>query len=57
MTWMNVYIENYIGGKWNIIIGTLLSYLRVLYDEFEEFLATGKVSKFHSWFKKLGVNV
>ena len=57
MTWINVYIENYIGGKWNIIIGPLLSHLRVLDDEFEEFLAAGKLSKVLSWFKNLGMHV
>ena len=40
-----------------MIIGPLLSHLRVLYDEFEEFLAAGKLSKVLSWFKNLGMHV
>ena len=50
MNRMNLHIENYIGGKLNIIIVPLLSHLRALDDDFEEFLATGKLSKFRSWF-------
>ena len=57
MTWMNEYIENYIGGKWKIIIGPLLSHLRVLDDDFVEFLAAGKLSNVRSWFKNIVIHV
>ena len=57
MNWMNVYIENYIGGKLNIIIGPLFSHIRVLDDGFEEILATGKLSKVSSLFDNLGMHV
>ena len=57
MTLINVYIENYIGGKQKIIIGPLLSHLRVLDDDFEEFLAAGKLSKLCSWFKNMEIRV
>ena len=36
---MNVYIENYIDRKWKIVIGPLLSHIRVVNDEFDGFLS------------------
>ena len=38
-------------------IGSLASHLGILDDEFEEILAAGKLSKFWSWYKKLGLHV
>ena len=40
-----------------MIIGPLLSHLRVLDDDFEEFLATGKISKVCSWFNNMAIHV
>ena len=54
---MNVYIENNVGVKLNIITGPLLSHIRVLDDNFEEFLAAGKISKVRSWFKNMAIHV
>ena len=36
-------------------IGSLASYLGILDDEFEELIASGKLSKVWYWYKKLGL--
>ena len=38
-------------------IGSLASHLGILDDDFEELLDSGKLSKFRSWYKKLGLRV
>ena len=38
-------------------IGSLESHLGLLDDEFEGFLAAGKISKLWSWYNKLGLHV
>ena len=40
-----------------MIIGPILSHLRVLDDDFEEFLAAGKLSKVRSCFKNMEMHV
>ena len=52
-----MYIEKFIGGKLNIIIGPLLSHLRLLDDDFEEFLSAGKLSKVCSLFNNTSMHV
>ena len=38
-------------------IGSLSSHIGILDDEFEELLATGKLSKCWSWYKMMGIRV
>ena len=38
-------------------IGSLVSHIGLLYDEFEELLAAGNLVKVQSWFKNLGLLV
>ena len=52
-----MYCENNIWGWGGNIIGSLVSHLGILDDEFEEIIAVGKISKVWSWYKKMGMSV
>ena len=53
----NVYVHKCFYGNRKMIIGSLASYIGVLYDVFEVFIAARKLSKVCSWYKNMGVHV
>ena len=44
-------------GGGGVIIGSLVSHPGALDDEFEGFLAAGKLIKVHSWYNNMGMSV
>ena len=54
---VRICIAKIIFGKKKNRIGSLASHLGILYDEFEELLDAGKLSKHRSWYKNLGMRL
>ena len=54
---VRICIAKIIFGKKKERIGSLASHLGILDDEFEDILAKRRLSKFWSWYKKLGMDL